>query len=76
VGTRLAVHQVLATVRDDRAGGVDAAAEYLGIEPALVGAAVDYYADFADEVDADAEVAERIARDERARWERRERALA
>jgi hypothetical protein len=36
---------------------------------------VEYYADFADEVDMDAAVAERVEGDERARWERRQRAL-
>ncbi len=75
VGTRLAVFQVVATVRAE-GGDVDAAAEYLAVTPTLVRAAVDYYADFADEIDADAAFAERVARDERARWERRERALA
>jgi uncharacterized protein (DUF433 family) len=75
VGTRLAVHQVVATVRAERSD-VDAAADYLAIEPSLVRAAVDYYADFRDEVDADAAFADRVANDERARWERRERALA
>ena len=75
VGTRLAVHQVMATVREE-GGDVDAAADYLAVAPPLVRAAVDYYADFGDEVDADAAYAERVAHDERARWERRQRALA
>ena len=50
------------------------AAAYLGIIPRLVRAAVDYYAEFADEVDEDAAVAESVERDERARWERQQRA--
>lgn len=74
VGTRLDVHQVIATVRDGD-GDVDAAAEYLAIDPRLVRAALDYYGQFADEVDADAAVAARVADDERARWERAQRAL-
>ncbi len=37
---------------------------------------MDYYAEFADEVDEDAAVAESVERDERARWERQQRALA
>jgi hypothetical protein len=37
---------------------------------------VEYYAEFPDEVDEDAAVAESIERDERARWERQRRALA
>lgn len=75
VGTRLHVHQVMSTVRASQ-GSVDDAAAYLGIAPRVVRAAVDYYAEFADEVDEDAAVAERIERDERARWERQQRALA
>ena len=75
VGTRLYVHQIMSTLRASH-GDVDAAAAYLGIAPRLVGAAVEYYADFADEVDADAAAAEQVERDERARWERQQRALA
>jgi uncharacterized protein (DUF433 family) len=75
VDTRLAVHQVMATVRAE-AGAVDAAAEYLAIDPSLVRAAVDYYAEFREEVDDDATFVEHVAQDERPRWERRERALA
>ena len=75
VGTRLYVHQVMSTLR---ASGrdIDEAAAYLGVAPRLVRAAVDYYAEFADEVDEDAAVAESIEADERARWERQRRALA
>ena len=60
-----------------RASGrdINEAAAYLGITPRLVRAAVEYYAEFADEVDVDAAVAESIERDERARWERQRRAL-
>ena len=75
VGTRLYVHQVMSTVRSSD-GDVDGAAAYLAIPVRLVRAAVEYYADFADEVDEDAEVAARVERDERARWERQQRALA
>jgi hypothetical protein len=57
-------------------GDVDEAAAYLGVAPRLVRAAVESYAEFADEVDEDAAVAERVERDERARWERQRRALA
>ena len=55
---------------------IEDAAAYLGIIPRFVRAAVDYYAEFADEVDEDAAVAESVERDERARWERQQRALA
>jgi len=75
VGTRLYVHQVMATVRTAR-GDLEEAAAYLGVAPRLVRAAVQYYADFADEVDEDAAATERIERDERARWEREQRALS
>jgi len=74
VGTRLDVHQVVATVRANDAG-VDATAEYLGIDSRLVRAALDYYAQFTDEVDADAAEADRVAETERTRWERVQHAL-
>jgi len=74
VGTRLDVHQVVATVGANDAG-VDATAEYLGLDSLLVRAALDYYAQFTDEVDADAAEADRVAETERARWERVQHAL-
>ena len=74
VGTRLDVHQVVATVRANDAD-VDAAAEYLGIDPRLVRAALDYYAEFSDEIDADAAEADRVAEAEQARWVRVQHAL-
>lgn len=75
VGTRLYVHEVVSTVGAS-AGNVQEAAEYLGISPLLARAAIDYYADFRDEVDLDLEAARRIEAEERSRWERRQRALA
>lgn len=74
VGTRLEVHQVVSTVRAN-AGDADEAAAYLAIDRRLVRAALDYYGEFADEVDADAAVAAELANLERARWERAQRAL-
>lgn len=67
VGTRLYVHQVIGTLRD---GGndVDEAASCLGLRPEQVGAALAYYADFADEVDKDAATARQAAFAERSRW--------
>jgi len=41
-----------------------------------VRAALEYYSEFAHEVDGDSAVADRVARDERNRWERQQRALA
>ena len=75
VGTRLYVHQVIATVRASDSD-IDEAATYLAVAPRLVRAAVEYYAEFSDEVDDDAAGASRIELDERARWERQQRALA
>jgi uncharacterized protein (DUF433 family) len=75
VGSRLYVHQVIATLRASD-GDVDEAAGYVGLSPRQVKAALDYYADYRDEVDADAAVAQRIEATERERWERQQRALA
>lgn len=75
VGTRLYVHQVISTVRANH-GDVAEAADYLGISVRLVHAAVEYYAEFSDEVDEDAAAAKRAERSERDRWERQQRALA
>jgi hypothetical protein len=56
-------------------GSVDDTASYLGLPARLIRAALDYYGEFSDEVDADSEVARRAEDDERGRWERRQRAL-
>ena len=73
-GTRLYIYQVVGTVKASN-GNVANAAEYLGLPERLVRAALDYYAEFTEEVDADAEVAQRAEDDERGRWERRQLAL-
>lgn len=57
-------------------GDPDAAAAYLGEAPRLVRAAVAYHADHADEVDADQRRAEQVEGDERASWQREQRALS
>jgi hypothetical protein len=44
--------------------------------PQLIKAALAYYADFTDEVDEDAAIAEQFEREERERWERQQRAIA
>ena len=75
VGTRLYVYQVISTLRGCD-NNIETAAEYLKLAPRQVRAALDYYAEFADDVDQDAAIAQRIATDERARWERQQRALA
>ncbi|MBA2495946.1 MAG: hypothetical protein H0V33_02425 [Acidimicrobiia bacterium] len=75
VGTRLLVRQVIATVRD-HGGDVDASATYLHIRARVVRAAVAYYAEFTDEIDAATRWAGRIEAGERARWVREQAALA
>lgn len=75
VGTRLYVHQIVATLRESK-GDLDEAAGYLGLTPVQVRAARDYYADFRPEVDADASAADEFEQAERERWERQQRALA
>lgn len=75
VGTRLYVHQVMATLRAS-GGDVDGAAEYLGVLPRVVRAAAAYYAEFAGEVEEDLAVSQEAAREERARWEREQSAMA
>lgn len=72
IGTRLLVREAVAQVRSS--GSPAAAADYLGVDPALISAATDYYADFRDEIDADLAWAGRAEAAERERWERRQRA--
>lgn len=74
VGTRLLVRQVVAQLRASE-GSIDEVADYLAIPAAPVRAALSYYADFATEVDADADWAARIEADHLARWEREQAAL-
>jgi uncharacterized protein (DUF433 family) len=62
VGTGLDVWEVIATVRDN-GGDLEEAASYLGVPLALVQAAVAYYGDYRDEIDAEIELNE-------AEWER------
>ncbi|HEX9776392.1 MAG TPA: hypothetical protein VGB83_12540 [Actinomycetota bacterium] len=75
VGTRLYVHQIVSTLRASR-GDVEEAASYLAIAPRLVRAAVEYYAEFEDEIDEDAAIAARAEESERSRWERQQRTFA
>jgi uncharacterized protein (DUF433 family) len=75
VGTRLYVHQVVATLRASE-NDITATSDYLGIHPRQVRAALAYYADFAEEVDDDGAAAKRLEQEERARWERQQQVLA
>jgi len=73
-GTRLGVTQVIETVRGED-GDIANAAEYLSLPVRMVHAAVNYYADFTEEVDA-LHGAERAYADaERRRWERAQQIL-
>lgn len=74
VGARLYVHQVIGALRSND-GDVDSTADYLRLDPRLVRAALDYYAEFRDEVDEDAVEADRVNSLARARWERQRQAL-
>lgn len=74
VGTRLYVHQIVATFRAE-GGDLGAAAAYLAVNPQMVQAALDYYGDFTSEVEADLAEDQRRAAAERARWERQQRVL-
>ena len=74
VGTRLYVWQIVETVRESD-NAVAAAAEYLGLPDHHVRAAVDYYADFTDEVDRYREEQRAFEQRERERWERSQRVL-
>lgn len=68
VGTRLYVHQVVATLRASD-GDIDETAEYLGIRPQQVRAALAYDTDFPEEVDSDAGALHRLEHEQRAHWE-------
>ncbi len=68
VGRGLDVWEVIATVRDN-AGSITEAAEYLTIPVGMVQAAVAYYGEYRDEIDAEIELNE-------AEYERGRRAAA
>lgn len=69
MGTRLDVHRVIQTVKAED-GDIAAAAEYFRIDASWVRAAVDYYAEFGDEIDEYLADDARFAERERALWER------
>ena len=73
VGTRLYVCQVISTLRGNP-GDIERTADDFGSATSQIRAALAYYADFTDGVDADA--AARLERQERERWERQQRAIA
>ena len=75
VGTRLLVRQVVATVKAHD-GDVDETAEYFSVPPRVVRAAIAYYAEFVDEIDADSAWAARLEADEYTRWQREQATMA
>jgi uncharacterized protein (DUF433 family) len=66
-GTRLYVHQLIRS-HIENGGDIEDTADFFGIGPHLVSAALAYYADFKEEVDAHADADNRFAEAERARW--------
>jgi uncharacterized protein (DUF433 family) len=74
-GTRLDVSQVIDTLRESE-NSIGATAEYLEIPEQHVRAAVQYYADFRDEVDEWRERARAIAEREEDAWRREQSVLA
>jgi uncharacterized protein (DUF433 family) len=75
LGTRLDVADVIETIRQND-NSVEDAADYLEIPVEHVDVCLSYYADYKDEVDAWIERTHAIAKRERERWQRRQRALA
>ena len=75
VGTRLEVWRVMDTVRNSE-NSVDEAAEYLGVPPGKVRAAVRYYAAYRDEVDNLARRAITLAERAEAAWRAEQEVLA
>jgi uncharacterized protein (DUF433 family) len=73
-GTRLNVADVVATAK--AAGSAEGAAESLDLSLAKIRAALGYYVDFRDEIDAEIERDRRFAEREEARWRAEQSALA
>ncbi len=73
-GTGLDVWEVVRTVRDS--GSMEEASRYLGVDPGKVDAALGYYADFRDEIDAWIERVDAEAERVRQAWKRRRNVLA
>jgi uncharacterized protein (DUF433 family) len=73
-GTRLYVWQVLSTLRASD-NSVPDTAEYLDLSELQVRAAIDYYADFTTEVDADWAQERELEQREHERFERAQRVL-
>lgn len=74
IGTGLDVWEVIATVRDND-NSLEEAASYLGVPLGLVQAAVAYYGDYSDEIDAEIALNETEWERGYAAWEAGQRAL-
>lgn len=74
LGTRLDVQDVITTLRQND-NVIEDTAEYLDVSPAVVQAALRYYAEYRDEVDELIAQAEAFAERERSLWERQQQAL-
>lgn len=74
LGSRLDVAAVIATIRQNH-GSIEEAAGYLEVPAEQIQAAVDYYADYKDEVDDSTEEAQAFAEEQRERWRRGQEAL-
>lgn len=74
-GSRLDITEVVSTIRQ-HGNSVEGAASYLEVPVEQVEAALRYYADYKEEVDAWGERVRTIAERERARWRRQREALS
>ena len=69
LGTRWKVRQIIVTLQGEK-GQLDSVVKGFDLTEQLVRAAVSYYADFTDEIDADIERDSVDAEQQRVRWER------
>ena len=69
VGTRWKVRQIIVTLKGEK-GQLDSVIKGFDLTELQVRAAVSYYADFSDEIDADIERESVDAEQQRVRWER------
>lgn len=74
LGTRLDVADIVTTVRQND-NSLDEAADYLDLPPTHVQAAVRYYAEFQEEIDAEIALATAAAEREQMLFERQQQAL-
>lgn len=73
-GRGLDVWEVVETVKNEE-GNMQAAADYLALTPSDVAAAMDYYADYPDEIDRWIELNRLESEEAEAAWRRRQAAI-